>query len=130
MHVMSKVISHTMKKHPSIIALLLLLCLLPTLKAQKTVSQYAPDALFSQGLVLFQNGSYAAAMESFNSFLATVDDPKLQKSVDAQYYIAVSSLYAGHADAEAKIKALEKKNNYIIQNYDYYTVYGKRKEKK
>ena len=82
-----------------------LLCMSPLLQAQKTASQYEPESLFSQGLILFQNGEYGAAIESFSQYLAAINDPKLQKSVDAQYYLAVSSLYAGRSDAEAKIKA-------------------------
>ena len=83
----------------------MLLCMGPRLQAQKTVSQYEPESLYSQGLILFQNGEYGAAIESFGQYLAAIDDPKQQKSVDAQYYLAVSSLYAGRSDAEAKIKA-------------------------
>ena len=100
-----------MKNHPSIIALLLLLWLTPaTLNAQKTIPQYEPQSLYDQGLVLFQHGEYAAAIESFTQYLNAIDDPKLQKSVDAQYYIAVSALYAGRGDAEAKIKAFVNDN--------------------
>lgn len=87
------------------IAVTLLLCMTaPMLKAQKTAPLYEPDILYSQGLTFFQNGEYGAALESFNQYLSAIDDLKLQKSVDAQYYIAVSALYVGHADAEAKIK--------------------------
>ena len=93
-----------MKTRPFIIAAILLLCVNTMLKAQKTVPQYNPEALFNQGLTLFNNAEYGAALESFNQYLAAVDDPKLQKAVDAQYYVAVSALYSGHADAEAKIK--------------------------
>lgn len=100
-----------MKKiRPLIIAVVLLLSVTSVLKAQKTVSQYEPETLYNQGLTLFQNGEYGAALESFTQYLAAVDDPKLMKSVDAQYYVAVSTLYAGHADAEAKIKAFVNSN--------------------
>ena len=100
-----------MRKHPAIIAITLLLCLTPlALKAQKTIPYYEPQALFDQGLTLFQHGEYGAAFESFTSYLAAIDDPKLQKAVDAQYYIAVSALYAGYSDAEAKIKTFVSEN--------------------
>ena len=92
-----------MKIRSFILAVMLLATTM--LHAQKTVPQYEPEALYNQGVTLFQNGAYGAALESFTQYLATVDDLKLQKSVDAQYYIAVSALYAGHADAEAKIKS-------------------------
>ena len=87
-----------------IAATLLLSMTTTVMKAQKTVPLYEPTALYDQGLTLFQNKEYGAALESFSQYLAAIDDPKLQKSVDAQYYIAVSALYVGHADAEAKIK--------------------------
>ena len=97
------VIPSYMKKRSMILVVMLLATSL--LHAQKTLPQYEPEALYSQGLTLFQNGQYSAAIESFTQYLAAVDDAKLQKAVDAQYYIAVSSLYAGRSDAEAKIKA-------------------------
>ena len=99
-----------MKKFPSIITLLLVLCASSMLQAQKTVPQYEPEALYNQGLTLFQNGAYGAALETFTQYLDAIGDSKLQQSVDAQYYIAVSALYAGRADAEAKIKAFVNDN--------------------
>ncbi len=91
--------------------LILALFLIPaSLQAQKTIPEYEPQALYEQGLTLFQHGEYGAAIESFTQYLNTIDDPKLQKSVDAQYYIAVSALYAGRSDAEAKIKAFVSDN--------------------
>lgn len=91
-----------MRIRPFILAVMLLAT--SVLQAQKTVPQYEPEALYNQGVTLFQNGAYGAALESFTQYLTAVDDSKLQKSVDAQYYIAVSALYAGRTDAEAKIK--------------------------
>ena len=90
---------------------LLGLCLtFSPLTAQKHISQYEPEALYEQGLTLFQNGEYGAAIESFDQYLDAVNDLKLQKTVDAQYYIAVSALYAGRSDAEAKIKSFVNDN--------------------
>ena len=99
-----------MKTYPLMITLLLMLCVCPSLKAQKQLSQYEPESLYQQGLTSFQNGAYGAAIESFGQYLSIVGDPKLQKSVDAQYYLAVSSLYAGRSDAEAKIKSFVSDN--------------------
>jgi len=76
-----------------------------TLSAQKRIPNYDPDALYDQGMMLFENGEYGAALESFSNYLFMVDDAKLQKSINAQYFIAVSSLYSGQSDAEAKIKS-------------------------
>ena len=81
-----------------------------SLLAQKHLTDYDPEALFQQGLILFQHGEYGAAQESFSQYLNTIDDKKLQKVVDAQYYVAVSSLYAGQNDAEAKIMAFVNDN--------------------
>ena len=110
-----------------------LLCLTTNkLTAQKQIPLYEPNALYEQGLTLFQHGEYGAALESFNMYLDALDDPKLQKSVDAQYYIAVSSLYAGQNDAEAKIIAFVNDNpgstwaahaNYLYAN----VLFGKKK---
>lgn len=76
-----------------------------TASAQKQIPLYEPNVLFEQGKTLFNNGEYGAALESFSNYLGLVEDKKLQAAVDAQYYIAVSALYSGKADAEAKIKA-------------------------
>ena len=115
------------------IACALLLCLVTnSLSAQKQIPYYEPDALFDQGLTLFQYGEYGAAFESFSNYLNAVEDKKIQKAVDAQYYIAVSALYAGQSDAEAKIKAFVTSNpgstwsqhaNYLYAN----VLFGKKK---
>ena len=115
------------------IAFALFFCLITTsLSAQKQIPYYEPDALFDQGLTLFQYGEYGAAFESFSNYLNAVEDKKIQKAVDAQYYIAVSALYAGQSDAEAKIKAFVTMNpgstwsqhaNYLYAN----VLFGKKK---
>ena len=105
------VILNPMKTHFKIIVLALLLSLIATVaNAQKNITQYEPQSLYDQGLTLFQHGEYGAALESFTEYLNIVQDKKLQKAVDAQYYIAVSSLYAGQSDAESKIVAFVNDN--------------------
>lgn len=104
------VILNIMRMRSAIIALTLLLGMTLAVKAQKTIPQYEPQSLYEQGLTLFQNREYGAAIEVFSQYLDAVGDPKLQQSVDAQYYIAVSTLYAGRGDAEAKIKAFVNDN--------------------
>lgn len=100
-----------MKSHPLYILTFLWLCLATQpLAAQKQISQYDPEDLYAQGLAFFQNREYGAALESFGQYLAVINDPKLQKSVDAQYYVAVSALYSGRADAESKIKTFVGEN--------------------
>ena len=74
-----------------------------SLSAQKHIQNYLPDALYDEGVTLFQNQEYGAALSTFSQYLASVDDPKTTKCVDAQYYEAVSALYLGNGDGEAKI---------------------------
>ena len=100
-----------MRNHSIIIALTLLLSLVATsAKAQKTITKYEPQSLYDQGLTLFQHGEYGAALESFTEYLNAMDDKKIQKAVDAQYYIAVSALYLGQGDAESKIMSFVNDN--------------------
>ena len=100
-----------MRNRFTIIALTLLLCLTTmSVKAQKNITQYEPQSLYEQGLTLFQHGEYGAALETFSDYLNAIGDRKVQKAVDAQYYIAVSALYIGQSDAESKIKAFVNDN--------------------
>ena len=71
--------------------------------AQKHIENYDPEALFNEGVVLFQNQEYGAALSTFTQYRAQVADAKSQRCVDAQYYEAVSLLYLGQADGPAKI---------------------------
>ena len=91
-------------------ALLLLALINQPALAQKQLPLYEPNALYDRGLVLFNNGEYGAALETFTNYLGLVEDKKLQNAVNAQYYIAVSALYAGQSDAEAKIQAFVNDN--------------------
>ncbi len=71
--------------------------------AQKHIENYDPDALFNEGILLFQNQEYGAALSTFAQYRTLVADSKSQRFVDAQYYEAVSALYLGHADGPAKV---------------------------
>ena len=71
--------------------------------AQKHIDDYDPEALFNEGVLLFQNQEYGAALSIFNEYRAQAPDAKAQRYVDAQYYEAVSSLYLGQADGPAKV---------------------------
>ena len=71
--------------------------------AQKHIEAYYPEALFDEGVLLFQNQEYGAALSTFAQYRSQVIDAKSQRCVDAQYYEAVSSLYLGHADGPAKV---------------------------
>ena len=79
-------------------------CLLSvSLSAQKHIEAYHPEALFNEGVVLFQNQEFGAALSAFEQYRALASDAKSQRCVDAQYYEAVSALYLGHADGPAKV---------------------------
>ena len=71
--------------------------------AQKHIESYNPEALFNEGVLLFQNQEYGAALSAFTQYRALNADAKSQRCVDAQYYEAVSSLYLGQADGPAKV---------------------------
>ena len=71
--------------------------------AQKHIENYDPEALFNEGVLLFQNQEYGAALSTFTQYRLQAADAKSQRCVDAQYYEAVSSLYLGQADGPAKI---------------------------
>ncbi len=74
-----------------------------SLSAQKHIESYDPEALFNEGVLLFQNQEYGAALSTFAQYRAQAADIKAQRFVDAQYYEAVSALYLGHADGPAKV---------------------------
>ena len=74
-----------------------------SLSAQKHIEAYEPEALFNDGVLLFQNHEYGAALSAFTQYRAAAADAKSQRCVDAQYYEAVSALYLGHADGPAKV---------------------------
>ena len=80
-----------------------LLLLSISLSAQKHIESYNPEALVNEGVLLFQNQDYGAALSTFAQYRAQAADAKAQRCVDAQYYEAVSALYLGHADGPAKV---------------------------
>ena len=93
-----------MKIHPiKNLTICTLLLLSVSLSAQKHIENYNPEALFNEGVLLFQNQEYGAALSTFAQYRAQAADAKAQRCVDAQYYEAVSALYLGHADGPAKV---------------------------
>ena len=74
-----------------------------SVSAQKHIEEYNPEALFNEGVLLFRNQEYGAALSTFAQYRALANDPKKQRCVDAQYYEAVSALYLDHADGSAKV---------------------------
>ena len=69
-----------------------------SVSAQKHIEEYNPEVLFNEGVLLFRNQEYGAALSTFAQYRALANDPKKQRCVDAQYYEAVSALYLDHAD--------------------------------
>ena len=86
------------------LALVLVMCMLSvTVSAQKHIEALNPEAVFEEGLLLFQNQEYGAAQSAFAQYMSSTTDTKSQRYVDALYYEAVSALYLGNADAAAKV---------------------------
>jgi len=81
-----------------------------SLSAQKVVSDYNPSALYDEGLMLFNNKHYGAAIEAFEQYRAAIDDKKSQKAISALYYEAVSSLYLNNAEGAQKILTFVNEN--------------------
>ena len=105
-----KILPNMKSKHLFIGFSLGLSLMATSLSAQKTLPYLSPEALFDEGVLFFENKEYGAAMESFDKYLKSANDPKKQKIVDAQYYQAVSAMYLGTADAEAKVTAFVNEN--------------------
>lgn len=81
---------------------LLFLILTARLGAQSNkVNQY-PGLYYQRGLELYDEKKYNAAIAQFNLFLENSTEAG-QKS-EAEYYLAVSKLYAGHSDGEASLQ--------------------------
>ena len=123
-----------MKINPTkTLATLIFLFATVSLPAQKHIEDYAPEALFKEGVLLFRNQEYGAALSAFGQYRAHVADAKAQRCVDAQYYEAVSALYLGHADGPAKVMQFVNDNpgstwarhanflyaNHLFQNKNY-----------
>lgn len=74
-----------------------------SLSAQKQVEQYNPEAIFHEGVVLFENQHYAGALECFYKYLQLSERHERQRDTDAKYYEAASALLLGNDDGESKI---------------------------
>ena len=95
---------HAMKSRAKLCLIILIMSSLSvSVSAQKHIEAYNPEALFNEGVLLFQNQQYGAAQSTFAQYLSQVSDAKSQRSVDAQYYEAVSALYLDYADGPAKV---------------------------
>lgn len=75
----------------------------PEVFAQKAVTDYNPQQTYQDGVLLFQQQQYGAAISKFGQLLKTLPDPNAQPYIDARYYEAVSALYLEREDAQLLI---------------------------
>ena len=78
--------------------------------AQKEINQYAPESIFEQGVLLFNNQHYASALECFEQYLSSTDDSNSEKVIMAKYYEAASTLLLEDGNGENKITTFIKEN--------------------
>lgn len=76
-----------------------------TLWAQKPASDYDPQQMFQDGILLFQQQQYGAAIDQFDQLLGILPDDNVQNYIDARYYEAVSALYLDREDAQLLISS-------------------------
>jgi TolA-binding protein len=70
-------------------------------QAQHTQTFTNEERFLHEGLELFDREKYGAAQEAFARYISLIGDQT--KTIDAQYYYAVSGLYLFHPDAERLI---------------------------
>ncbi len=108
--------------HRSLCSLLLLTVgLLPALPgvAQRTLSFTEPDFHYRTGVELFEKNNYAAARQEFQQYLdsravgqrATLLNTTDQNAVSAEYYIALTNLYANEPGAEVLVDRFVKNHS-------------------
>ena len=84
--------------------------LLSQAHGQDLVADTDPDHFFREGIELMDKQKYSAARETFERYLTVADDDL--KTIDAEYYIAFSSLRLYNADGEAMLEDFTKKYEY------------------
>lgn len=100
---------------------LLILGLLSSLaaSAQRTLSYSEPDYHYRNGLELFERANYAAARYEFRQYLEprrgdgsrTLLNTSDQNAVEAEYYVALTSLYIDEPGAELLVDRFVKNNS-------------------
>ncbi|WP_052695388.1 tetratricopeptide repeat protein [Hymenobacter sp. AT01-02] len=82
--------------------------------AQQTQVFTNDERYFQEGLELFDKGKYGAAQQSFQRYLELTQRRNGElapgRTVDAEYYYAVSGLYLFHPDAEDRVLAFAAAN--------------------
>lgn len=102
-----------------LLALTLGLLTAPSVLAQRTQSYAEPDYHYRNGLELFERTNYAAARSEFRQYLEprrgsgsqTLLNPNDQNAVEAEYYIALSSLYIDEPGAELLVDRFVKNHS-------------------
>ncbi|RYC66425.1 MULTISPECIES: tetratricopeptide repeat protein [Spirosoma] len=87
--------------------------------AQRTQSYQEPDYHYRNGLELFERSNYAAARYEFRQYLeprrgqgaSTLLNTNDQNAVDAEYYIALTSLYVDEPGAELLVDRFVKNHS-------------------
>lgn len=91
-----------------ILATLFSICIVTAVSAQKTTIYTDPVAYYNRGLELYDKEKYGSAIHEFEEFVAYGNDVELK--INAQFYIAVSSLELEHQGAEERVKAFIENN--------------------
>ena len=102
----------------SLYALIFGLLIALTASAQRTQSYSEPDYHYRNGLELFEKANYAAARYEFRQYLEprrgdgsrTLLNTSDQNAVEAEYYVALSSLYIDEPGAELLVDRFVKNN--------------------
>ena len=90
-----------------------------SVSAQRTLSYSEPDYHYRNGLELFERANYAAARYEFRQYLEprrgdgsrTLLNTSDQNAVEAEYYVALSSLYIDEPGAELLVDRFVKNNS-------------------
>ena len=90
-----------MKKLPTLLLTTALLSGATITQAQHTQVFTHPDRYYHEGLELFDREKYGAAQQAFAQYVSLIGDAA--KTVDAQYYYALSGLHLLHANSEKLI---------------------------
>lgn len=79
-----------------------------SLSAQRGIHQYEPEALFNEGMMLYENQHYSSALEYFEKYLSATKNENNSNVILAEYYAAASSLFLDNSKGENKINAFIK----------------------
>lgn len=90
--------------------IIITLCLIASLgaKAQQNQVYTFPATYYSRGLELFDEKKYNAAILQFRLFMENSNNASLKS--EAEYYLSMSKLYAGHTDGEAAVQRFLESN--------------------